>query len=122
MRGFAVIRHVLLVVLVLMTAVSPAAAAEVLQVRAPSLLQVGDHNRTYTVELPCLTVPEGGDAAAVAWLRDRLPRRRRVNLRPVGSRDGQLLARVTPIGETVDLSTGLVNAGLAQSTCLGDPA
>lgn len=116
------IRHVLLVVLVLMTAVSPAAAAEVLQVRAPSLLQVGDHNRTYTVELPCLTVPEGGDAAAVAWLRDRLPRRRRVNLRPVGSRDGQLLARVTPIGETVDLSTGLVNAGLAQSSCLGDSA
>lgn len=122
MRGFAVIRQVLLVLVLMLIAVSPASAAEVLQVRAPSLLQVGDHNRTYTVELPCLSVPDGGDAAAVAWLRERLPRRRRVNLRPVGSRDGQLLARVTPIGETVDLSTGLVNAGLAQSSCLGDPA
>ena len=121
MRGFAVIR-LLLVVVLLVTAVAPASAAEVLQVRSPSLLQVGDHNRTYTVELPCLAVPDGGDSAAVAWLRERLPRRRRVNLRPVGSRDGQLLARVTPIGETVDLSTGLVDAGLAQSSCLGDTA
>lgn len=122
MRGFAVIRLLLLIVVLLVTAVAPASAAEVLQVRSPSLLQVGDHNRTYTVELPCLAVPDGGDAAAVTWLRERLPRRRRVNLRPVGSRDGQLLARVTPIGETVDLSTGLVNAGLAQSSCLGDTA
>ena len=122
MRGFAVIRPVVIILVLLGIAVSPASAAEVLQVRTPSLLQVGDRNRTYTVELPCLTVPEGGDAAAVSWLRERLPRRRRVNLRPVGSRDGQLLARVTPIGETVDLSTGLVNAGLAQSSCPGDPA
>ena len=114
--------QVLLIVALLVIAVAPASAAEVLQVRAPSLLQVGDHNRTYTVELPCITVSEGGDAAAVAWLREKLPRRRRVNLRPVGSRDGQLLARVTPIGESVDLSTGLVNAGLAQSSCLVDTA
>jgi hypothetical protein len=32
-------------------------AAEVLQVRSGTVLQVGDHNRTYTVELACLTIP-----------------------------------------------------------------
>ena len=56
MRGFAVIRPVLIILVLLGIAVSPASAAEVLQVRTPSLLQVGDRNRTYTVELPCLTV------------------------------------------------------------------
>ena len=109
----------LLLVLVcwFLIAVKPLAAAEVLQVRTASLLQVGDRNRTYTVELPCIAISEGGDAAAVAWLREQLPRRRRVNLRPVGSHQGQLVARVTPIGESVDLSNGLISAGLASDSC-----
>ena len=111
------IRVAVLAVLMVLLGVAPAHAAEVLQVRTASLLQVGDHNRTYTVELPCLSVPEGGEVAAVAWLRQQLPRRRRVNLRPVGSRDGQLLARVTPIGDSLDLSAGLVEAGLASDAC-----
>ena len=44
------IRLVLIGVLLLLWAV-PVQAAEVLQVRSSSLLQVGDHNRTYTVAL-----------------------------------------------------------------------
>ena len=117
MWSIAVIRSLLLSLCLLLIGVSPAVAAEVLQVRSSSLLQVGDHNRTYTVELPCLAVPAAGEAAAVAWLREQLPRRRRVNLRPVGSRDGQLLARVTPIGGTEELSAGLMKAGLAADSC-----
>ena len=88
-----------------------------LQVRTSSLLQVGDHNRTYTVQLACVDVTAEAETEAVGWLRQQLPRRRRVNLRPVGSRDGQLLARVTPLGESVDLSAGLVAAGLAGDSC-----
>ena len=117
MRRIVVIRAFLLGLMLLLLGAVPVDAAEVLQVRTASLLQVGDHNRTYTVELPCLSVPEGGEAAAVAWLRQQLPRRKRVNLRPVGSRDGQLLARVTPIGSEIDLSAGLVAAGLASDRC-----
>ena len=95
----------------------PVSAAEVLQVRSSSLLQVGDHNRTYTVELACVAVDPSQELEAVSWLREQLPRRRRVNLRPVGSRDGQLLAKVTPIGDSADLSTGLVAASLAADSC-----
>ena len=88
-----------------------------LQVRTSSLLQVGDHNRTYTVQLACVDVTAETETEAVGWLRQQLPRRRRVNLRPVGSRDGQLLARVTPLGDSIDLSAGLVAAGLAGNSC-----
>ena len=101
---------------------APIAAAEVLQVRSSSLLQVGDHNRTYTVELACAAVDPSHEAEAVNWLREQLPRRRRVNLRPVGSRDGQLMARVTPIGDPTDLSTGLVAAALAVNSCQSEPS
>ena len=96
---------------------APVSAAEVLQVRSSSLLQVGDRNRTYTIELACAAVDPVDEAEAVRWLRDQLPRRRRVNLRPVGSRAGQLLARVTPLGEPTDLSAGLVAASLATDSC-----
>ena len=100
--------------LVLLLGAAVAQAAEVLQVRSGTLLQVGDHNRTYTVELACVAVPAGGDEAAAAWLRQALPRRTKVNLRPVGNDDGTLVARVQRLGDS-DLGSGLVAAGLASA-------
>ena len=93
----------------------PASAAEVLQVREPDLLLIGDHNRTYSVRLACIKPRAGQEAEAVNFLRKQLPRRQRVNLMPMGSRDGLLLARVRPLGSELDLSTQLVDAKLASS-------
>ena len=96
-----------------------ALAAEVLQVRSATLLQVGDRNRTYSVQIACVQVEPEDEQQAQDWMRRALPRRRRVNLRPEGSADGVLLARVTPIGNDLDLGAALVNEGLAQVTCPG---
>ena len=109
-----------LTALLLLVGAAGAEAAEVLQVRSGTVLQVGDHNRTYTVELACVAVAEGRDQAAAAWLRDALPRRTKVNLRPMGNNNGTLMARVqrlgaTGSGTTADLSEGLVSAGLASA-------
>ena len=99
---------------------SGAWAAEVLQVRGAALLQLGDQNRSYTVRLACVAVPEAQQAEAIAWLRQAAPRRTRVNLRPMGQNQGVLLARVQtlPQGQGSatgsDLGAGLVAAGLAQ--------
>lgn len=104
---------------VLLSVPGTAAAAEVLQVRSGTLLQVGDHNRTYSVELACVSLPAGGDEAAAAWLRQQLPRRTRVNLRPLGNREGTLLARVQRLegggNAATDLGDGLISAGLASA-------
>ena len=105
---------------VLLLAAAPAWAAEVLQVRSGQLLQVGDHNRTYTVELACLAIPTGGEQAATDWLRAEPPRRTKVNLRPVGNDGGTLVARVQRLGAggsatAIDLGEGLVAAGLASA-------
>ena len=110
-----------LLALVLLVAPAITRAAELLQVRSGTVLQVGDHNRNYTVELGCLRLPPGAeaDAAAAGWLRQELPRRTRLNLRPLGSRDGLLVARVQRLaaGSTpeLDLNAGLVAAGLAEA-------
>ncbi|MCX5938895.1 MAG: nuclease [Cyanobium sp. LacPavin_0920_WC12_MAG_62_9] len=96
---------------------APAAAAEVLQVRSATVLQVGDGNRNYTVELACIRVDQAQEAASIDWLRHELPRRSRVNLRPMGQDTGVLMAKVQKLGESQDLASGLVAAGLAESSC-----
>ena len=92
-------------------------AAEVLQVRSSTLLQVGDRNRNYSVRLPCIEVDAKDEAAAVDLLKKVVPRRKRVNLRPEGNEDGVLIARVTPLGADADLGVSLVSNGLAIPSC-----
>jgi endonuclease YncB( thermonuclease family) len=97
-------------------AVSPVAAAEVLQVRGPALLQLGDGNRSYAVELACVHVPLDSQLQAMAWLRQQLPRHSRVNLRPLGQREGVLLARISRLdgGAPQDLADAMIGTGLAE--------
>ncbi len=90
-----------------------AAAAEVYQVRSGRLLQVGDGNRSYPVQLACMEVDPDQEEQAIAWLRQALPRRTRVNLRPMGESGGTLLARVSRLSDGDDMATGLIDAGLA---------
>jgi endonuclease YncB( thermonuclease family) len=104
-------------VTVLLWSPAPAAAAEVLQVRSGTVLQVGDGNRNYTVELACIHVDQAQEQASIDWLRHELPRRSRVNLRPMGQDNGVLVAKVQKLGETKDLASGLVAAGHAESSC-----
>ena len=92
-------------------------AAEVLQVRSSTLLQVGDRNRNYSVRLACVEVDPANEVEAVELLKKAVPRRKRVNLRPEGNEMGTLIARVTPIGEDQDLGVSLVATGLARSSC-----
>lgn len=95
---------------------SSVAAAEVLQVSGPDRLLIGDRNRSAVVKLGCMAVTPGSEEAAQAWLRLRLPRRSRVNLRPLTDTDDRLLvARVSGLDrDTGDLADGLIAAGLAS--------
>jgi endonuclease YncB( thermonuclease family) len=104
----------LLLALLVLAAPAVASAAEVLQVRGATLLQVGDGNRSSPVRLACLEVPAARQEGARAWLRQELPRRTRVNLLPAGQSDGVLLARVVKLDGQLDLGQGLIEAGLAQ--------
>lgn len=97
-------------------AVAPAGAAEVLQVTGPDRLLIGDRNRSSSVRLGCLAVAPEDAGQATALLRKLLPRHRRVNLRPLGVHDGELLARLTPIEpDGDDPAEALVAAGLASA-------
>ncbi len=112
----------LLAPLVTVLLLNPAAvaAAEVLQVRSATVLQVGDGNRNYTVALACIRIDQAQEQASIDWLRNQLPRRSRVNLRPLGQDNGVLVAKVQKLGDPMDLASGLLAAGLAESSCPQD--
>ena len=96
---------------------SEVVAAEILQVTSSSVLLIGDHNRTYTVKLACTEVSPELEEKSVKWLKKQLPRHTKVNLKPKGSVDGVLVAKVIPFDSDVDIAEKYINEGLAREKC-----
>ena len=93
-------------------------AAEVLQVSSSSILLVGDNNRNYTVKIACTEITPDSEEISFNWLKKQLPRHTKVNLRPKGSLDGVLVAKVIPFNSDIDISEKYINEGLAKDKCL----
>ena len=92
-------------------------AAEILQVTSSSVLLIGDHNRTYTVKLACTEITPDLEEESVNWLKKQLPRHTKVNLKPKGSIDGVLVARIIPFNSDIDITEKYINEGLAMNGC-----
>jgi len=92
-------------------------AAEILQVTSSSVLLIGDHNRTYTVKLACTEINPDLEEKSVDWLKKQLPRHTKVNLKPKGSVDGVLVAKVIPFDSNIDITDKYVKEGLATNKC-----
>ena len=92
-------------------------AAEILQVSSSSVLLIGDHNRTYTVKLACTEISPDLEEQSLKWLKKKLPRHTKVNLRPKGSLDGVLVAKVIPFDSKIDITDQYINEGLATNKC-----
>ena len=92
-------------------------AAEILQVTNSSVLLIGDNNRTYTVKIACTEIRPDLEEKSVNWLKKQLPRHTKVNLKPKGSIDGVLVAKVIPFNSNIDISEKYINEGLAKNKC-----
>ena len=92
-------------------------AAEILQVTSSSVLLIGDHNRTYTVKLACTEISPELEEKSVKWLKKQLPRHTKVNLKPKGSLDGMLVAKIIPFNSKIDITEKYIKEGLAINKC-----
>ena len=54
---------------------------------------------------------------SVSWLKKQLPRHTKVNLKPKGSVDGVLEAKVIPFNSNIDIAEKYINQGLATNKC-----
>ncbi len=92
-------------------------AAEVLQVSNSSVLLIGDNNRTYTVKIACTEIRPELEEKSVEWLKKQLPRHTKVNLKPKGSIDGILIAKIIPFNSNIDITEEYIKEGLATNKC-----
>ena len=92
-------------------------AAEILQVTSSSVLLIGDHNRTYTVKLACTEISPDLEEKSFLWLKKQLPRHTKVNLKPKGSIDGMLVAKVIPFNSNDDIAEKYIKEGFATNNC-----
>ena len=92
-------------------------AAEILQVSNSSVLLIGDNNRTYTVKIACTEISPDLEERAINWLKKQLPRHTKVNLKPKGSIDGMLIAKIIPFNSNIDISEEYIKEGLAINKC-----
>ena len=92
-------------------------SAQILNVENSITIDIGDNNRNYKVKLACIDVDPLKEDMALSWLKDKLPRNKKVNLRPQGSDHGVLIARVSLVKDNFDLGEGLVENKLARSSC-----
>ena len=96
---------------------SQVSAAEILQVTSSTVLLIGDHNRTYTVKLACTEISPDLEEESVKGLKKQLPRHTKVNLKPKGSVDGVLVAKVIPFDSNIEITEKYINQGLAIKNC-----
>ena len=96
---------------------SKVCAAEILQVSSSSVLLIGDSNRTYSVKIACAEISPELEEKSVNWLKKQLPRHTKVNLKPKGSIDGILVARIIPFHSNIDITEEYINEGLAINKC-----
>ena len=114
---FDYLKNLLIILIIIFAIPFGISAAEVLQVRSEMLLQVGDQNRNYTVQIACVDIDQDMKLQAKTWLRGQLPRKKRVNLRPLSTENGILLARVIPFGNEKELGIMMVEKGFGKSSC-----
>ena len=110
-------KKILILVITCFCFCSEVYAAEILQVSSSSVLLIGDHNRTYTVKLACTEISPDLEEKSLNWLKKQLPRHTKVNLKPKGSVDGVLVAKVIPIDTNIDINEEYINEGLAINKC-----
>ena len=115
MNQFYKIFFVLLIVF--LSFFSKVYAAEIMQVTSSSVLLIGDNNRTYTVKIACTEPSPDFEERSIKWLKKQLPRHTKVNLKPKGSIDGILVAKVITLNTNIDITEKYINEGLATNKC-----
>ena len=92
-------------------------AAEILQIKNSNTILVGDQNRNLTIRLFCADVNENDELEATNLLKREFPRGSKVKIKPYGSQDNVLLAKIFSIGGTKDMTELLVDKNLIKKNC-----
>ena len=92
-------------------------SAEILQIKSSNTILVGDQNRNLTIRLFCLDVNENDELEATNLLKSEFPRGSKVKIKPFGSQENVLLAKVFNIKSNKEMTELLVAKDLTSEIC-----
>jgi len=78
---------------------------------------MGDQNRNLTIELFCVDVNDNDELAATNLLKSEFPRGSKVKIKPIGSKENVLLAKVFNIKSKKEMTELLVAEDLTSEIC-----
>ena len=92
-------------------------SAEILQIKSSHTILVGDQNRNLTIRLLCVDVNENDELEATNLLKSEFPRGSKVKIKPFGSKENVLLAKVFNIKSNKEMTELLVAKDLTSEIC-----
>ena len=92
-------------------------SAEILQIKSSNTILVGDQNRNLTIGLFCVDVNENDETKATNLLKSEFPRGSKVKIKPFGFNENLLLAKVSNIKGTKEMTELLVAKDLTSEVC-----
>ena len=92
-------------------------SAEILQIKSSNTILVGDQNRNLTIGLFCVDVNENDELEATNLLKREFPRGSKVKIKPFGSKENVLLAKVFNIKSNKEMTELLVAKDLTSEIC-----
>ena len=92
-------------------------SAEILQIKSSNTILVGDQNRNLTVRLFCVDVNKNDELEATNLLKSEFPRGSKVKIKPFGSKENVLLAKVFNIKSNKEMTEILVANDLTSEIC-----
>ncbi len=93
-------------------------SAEILQIKKPNIILIGDNNRSYLVQVDCIEVDSKKSDMALSWLREEFPRHTRLNIKPKGFIEGVLVANLIDIKSNRDLAKTINSEGFGKMNCI----
>jgi len=92
-------------------------SAEILHIKSSNTILVGDQNRNLTIGLFCVDVDENDELEATKLLKSEFPRGSKVKIKPFGSKENVLLAKVFNIKSNKEMTELLVAKDLTSEIC-----
>jgi len=92
-------------------------SAEILQIKSSNTILVGDQNRNLTIGLFCINVNENDELEAINLLKSEFPRGSKVKIKPLGFKENVLLAKVSNIKGTKEMTELLIAKDLTSEVC-----
>ena len=92
-------------------------SAELIQINDPNTILVGDLNRSLVLSLYCLDINENDMDQATKILKRNFPRGTKVKIKPYGSSDEKLLAKIFRIDDNTEMSALLNSLNSSEENC-----